>query len=78
MTMQKFIICVRRRGKDKYSVTNWGSDFIEKALDNAVSIMETIENDTIGDYVKYRGMYRFTGVRIENDKGKTIYEEERS
>lgn len=75
--MQKFIIYVRRRGKDYYSITNWGHDFIEKALDNARSIMETIEKDTIGSHVKYRGMYRFTGVRIENDKGQTVYKEER-
>jgi hypothetical protein len=76
--MKKFTIYVRRRGRDKYSITNWGSDFVEKALDNARSIMETIEKDTIGDYVKFRGTYRFTGVRIQNDKGTTIYQEERS
>ena len=66
-----------RRGKYCYSPTNWGSDLVDKAMDNAKSIMETIENDTVGEYVKYKGQTRFLGVKIFNKKGDLLYHEER-
>lgn len=75
--IKPYTIFVRWQGDTDYHKTNWASDNLIDTRRVVKECMAKIEGSVIGRHGKYKGLPRFTGIKIlENDV--EIYKEERS